>query len=46
MTEDRLEEVLQTGIKRIAVSSALLNADNPREAAERWKNKVMGGKAS
>ena len=41
MTEDRLDEVLQTGIDRVAVGSALLYSDNPREAAERWKSKVM-----
>jgi len=41
MTEDRLYEVFQTGITRVAVGSALLNSDNPREAAERWKNKAM-----
>jgi len=40
MTEERLDEVLQTDIHRIAVSSALLNADNPKESAERWKEKL------
>jgi thiamine-phosphate pyrophosphorylase len=39
ITEDRLEEVFQTGICRVAVGSALLNAENPKEVAERWKEK-------
>jgi len=34
ITEDRLDEVLQTGIRRVAVSSALLLADDPKEVAE------------
>ena len=41
MTEDRLDEVFQTGIRRTAVGSALLNSDNPRKAAEKWKNRIM-----
>jgi len=36
ITEDRLDEVLQTGIRRVAVSSALLKAENPKEVAERF----------
>jgi thiamine-phosphate pyrophosphorylase len=37
ITEERLEVVLQSGIRRVAVSSALLKAMNPKEAAENWK---------
>jgi thiamine-phosphate pyrophosphorylase len=36
VTEDRLDEVFQTGIRRVAVGAALLNSDNSRETAERW----------
>jgi thiamine-phosphate pyrophosphorylase len=36
ITEDRLDEVLQTGIHRIAVGSALLTAENPKDVAERF----------
>ena len=36
MTVERLDEVFQTGIHRIAVSSALLKAENPKEAAEHF----------
>ena len=34
ITEERLEEVFQTGVRRIAVSSVLMGADNPKEAAK------------
>ena len=37
ITTERLDEVLQTGIRRVAVSSALLKAENPKETAEKWK---------
>ena len=36
ITEDRLEGILQTGIRRVAVSSVLLQAENPKEVAERF----------
>lgn len=36
ITEERLDEVLQTGIRRVAVGSALLQAENPKEIAERF----------
>ena len=35
ITEDRLNEVLQTGVCRVAVSSVLLTSKNPKETAER-----------
>ena len=37
ITEERLDKVLQSGIRRIAVSSALLNAEKPKEIAERLR---------
>jgi thiamine-phosphate pyrophosphorylase len=37
INEDNLDEVFQTGIRRVAVSSALLDSDNPKDTAERWK---------
>ena len=37
MTEERLDDVLQTGICRIAVSSALLNSASPKETAKRLR---------
>ena len=40
ITEEQLHEVLQTGICRVAISSALLNAENPKETAKRWKERV------
>jgi len=40
ITENRLEEVLQTGISRVAIGSALLDAENPREIAERLSSKL------
>jgi thiamine-phosphate pyrophosphorylase len=40
ITEDRVEEILRTGIGRIAVSSALLRADNPQEVAERFAAQI------
>ena len=36
ITEDRLAEVLRTGVSRVAVSSVLLQAENPKEVAERF----------
>ena len=36
ITEERLGDVLQTGVSRLAVSSALLTAANPQEVAERF----------
>ena len=40
ITEDRLDEVLHTGVCRVAVGSALLNSGNPQETAERWKKRL------
>ena len=40
ITEERLDEVLQTGVRRVAVSSALLNAENPRKSTENLKEKI------
>jgi len=39
ITEERLEEVYSTGIHRIAVGSALLEAEHPREVAEKLKSR-------
>ena len=41
VTEKRLEEILQTGIRRVAVSSALLKAEYPEETAKRWKERLQ-----
>jgi len=40
ISEERLDEVLQTGIHHVAVGSALLNAENPQKVAERYKEKI------
>jgi thiamine-phosphate pyrophosphorylase len=40
ITEERLDEVLQSGIHRVAISSALLAAENPQATAERWKKRL------
>ena len=40
ITEDRLDVVLQAGVRRVAVGSALLDAENPQETAERWKERM------
>jgi thiamine-phosphate pyrophosphorylase len=41
ITEEHLDEVLQTNIRRVAVSSPLLHAENPKETAKRWKDKLQ-----
>ena len=38
--EERLDVVLQTGIRRVAISSALLKAKNPKATAEQWKKRL------
>jgi len=38
--EERLDEVFQTGIHRVAVSSALLNVETPKESTEKLKEKI------
>ena len=43
ITEERLNAVLQTGICRVAVGSALWNAENPKKSAERCKAKIRDG---
>lgn len=43
ITEDRLDDILQTGISRVAVGSALLDAEDPRDVAERLKGKLNDG---
>jgi len=43
ITEDRLDAILQTGISRVAVSSALLEAENPRKIAECLSSKLKRG---
>ena len=40
ITEERLDEVLHSGIRRVAVSSVLLEAENPEETAKRWKGRI------
>ncbi|MCL2709661.1 MAG: thiamine phosphate synthase [Planctomycetaceae bacterium] len=40
ITEDRLDEVLQTGVRRIAVSSALLMPDDPEGVAEAMRTAI------
>ena len=41
ITADRLDEVLQTGVCRVAVSSALLQTENPREVAKRFADALI-----
>jgi thiamine-phosphate pyrophosphorylase len=41
ITRENLAQVMETGIRRVAVSSAVLNADDPTEAA-RWFLQALG----
>jgi thiamine-phosphate pyrophosphorylase len=43
ITEDRLDSILQAGISRVAVCSALLETENPREVAEWLSGKLKHG---
>ena len=42
LTEERLHEVLQTGVYRAAVGSALLQAEKPMATAQQWRKKLAG----
>ena len=41
ITEQNVDEVLATGVQAIAVTAAVCAADNPRDAAARFKQKLM-----
>ncbi|MDR0522447.1 MAG: thiamine phosphate synthase [Planctomycetaceae bacterium] len=40
ITRERLTDVLQTGIRRIAVSSAVVQSANPEQTAATWKQVI------
>jgi thiamine-phosphate pyrophosphorylase len=43
ITEGNLEQVLETGVRAIAVTAAVAGSDDPRAAAARLKARIVGG---
>lgn len=45
ITEERMPEILQTGVRRMAIGAALSAAENPQKTTKRLKEIIVGGYA-